>query len=50
MGNYSDLGGFFIIFFSEGLNPNAVAGGPSVTKLTLNFLIKINERFYKEII
>jgi len=32
--NYLDLGGFFMIFFSGGLKPKAVAGGPSVTKLT----------------
>ena len=28
------LGGFFIISLSGGLKPRAVAGGPSVTKLT----------------
>jgi hypothetical protein len=33
---YFDLGGFFIMFCSGGLNPRAVAGGPSVTKLTHN--------------
>ncbi len=32
--SYFDLGDFFIIFFSGGLKPNAVAGGPSVTKFT----------------
>lgn len=30
------LGGFFIMSLSEGLKPRAVAGGPSVTKLTHN--------------
>eukprot|EP00963_Diacronema_lutheri_P014275 scaffold2859_cov349-Pavlova_lutheri.AAC.12 len=29
-------GGFFITSFSGGLNPSAVAGGPSVTRLTHN--------------
>jgi hypothetical protein len=31
---YFDLGNFFIMFLSGGLNPRAVAGGPSVTKFT----------------
>ena len=30
------LGGFFMISLSGGLKPKAVAGGPSVTKLTHN--------------
>ena len=28
------LGGFFMMSMSGGLNPRAVAGGPSVTRLT----------------
>lgn len=34
MNIYLDLGAFFIMFGSGGLNPKAVAGGPSVTRLT----------------
>jgi hypothetical protein len=36
---YLDLGGFCIMLSSGGLNPSAVAGGPSVTRLTY---VKLN--------
>lgn len=36
------LGGSFIISLSDGLNPSAIAGGPSVTRLTYSNYTDVN--------
>jgi hypothetical protein len=41
IGSSLGLGLFFIIFGDGGLNPSAVAGGPSVTKLTQSKCIAV---------